>query len=439
MADGLFAFHLEAGRGFPPETLRAFAEHSDDVESYATLPSVIFATTTLPHAEMIAALPGITAFRPAKSESRNLVHSVHHQLMIAAVHERTLAPNGVAKAVPLDALVDGLPRYPTLTLDGGTPTWGVDPAIRLDTRYCYVGALNISLEFRRRVPYDPYDPVNLALSDASRHLPVALAAGNVNGDPDPRIFAWPLNPDVIAVGATNPQGTELLDCSRVGDPGAGIPGPDVVANGIDETGEPGTSYAAPVVSMQLAQLAAALMAVRAAVLASTDAPEGIPLAGRCFVDIDRAVHAGHAGKVTDFRPRRRPLPALPFGVVPDLAAHAVATQPAARGLRGRPGTPVLRQALLASARPVPGHEPRLVGAGVVSDASTLDYLTGLDVRQLLTLYGVPAAGSSDPVFDADLLPAFLEGARDSMLGWSNGIADFTDEGGTIFVEAGPRG
>ena len=38
------------------------------------------------------------------------------------------------------------------------------------------------------------------------------------------MFAWPLNPDVIAVGAVNPERTQLLECSRVGDPAAGVSG-----------------------------------------------------------------------------------------------------------------------------------------------------------------------------------------------------------------------
>ena len=102
MTDCLFAFELDTGPAerLAPDTLAAAAKHSDQLEIYDALPSVMFATTTFNHAQTIATLPGVISFRSSTLLARQVVWSVNHQVMVAEVHGRTLRRNGVANAVP---------------------------------------------------------------------------------------------------------------------------------------------------------------------------------------------------------------------------------------------------------------------------------------------------------------------------------------------------
>jgi hypothetical protein len=433
--EGIHAFGIRTGLedGFRSRLLEMVSEQSEDLAVFVYIRDVVFARCSPSQALEIAGLEGVVAWRESDLTIARVVRSVDTQCMRAIAEETTLAPNGIRNAVPIGDLIENRPIYPVLEVSGGRPQWSGIPARVLPTRHCYVGALNVSLENRTREHPGLFDPVSVALSAAARYFPVTLAAGNVDGDPDRTIFGWPMNPDVVVVGAVDPSGTRLLEVSRIGHD-LDTAGPDVVANGVDESGKMATSYAAPVVATQFALLAAALMAARAAALSNTMFAEGVPLAARCFVDWDRATAdvGGHAFEVTDFRPRRRVLPALPREVVSETSSAILATQPTA--VRSRPGSARLRRALLASARKVDGYGEHEVGAGVVSGETTRDYLAGLTIRDLGELYTDRRLDSTTKVFEEPLLDEFLAAAEESMIGWSSGVTDFDDFGGSMFVE-----
>lgn len=409
---------------------------ASEIEVWGVVSSVVFFAGAPDLARAVAVLPGVRDVRETTEDQMRFVATLDHTALLADVHARTSRPNGLELGVAASTLVDGRPPYPTLSATADGIVWSSDPTVDLPTRLCVVGAINVSIQSTSRSPYDDTHPVAAAMSDVARHLPVVVAAGNVDFDPDPTMFGWALNPAVVSVGATDAAGLRLLTCSRIGSPEAGT-GPTIVACGIDETGVEGTSYAAPVVTTQFALLAASILAVRSAVRSSSAYPEGVPLAARCFVDVGRANDPGsHAFKVADFAARPRKLPALPREVADaDVAATLVGT-PIAAALDRLPSAALLIAALRASARPVPGQARHEVGAGFVSDATTADYVRGLTTAGLAELLTVPFAGPDQPLFDGALVDAFLEGARDSMIGWQRGIDD-TAPAGVEFVEPRP--
>lgn len=416
------------------EILKEVPALADEVEKYEALPGVFFANTSTERAQSIAKLEGVRSYRPSSEGARRIVWSINEQVMIAVAHRREIGANGIANAAEVFR-ESGEPKQPVLRVSDGAVHWGFDDDVVLPTRFCFVAAINISLESEKRFDYHPDDPVCLAATDAARVLPVVFAAGNVKpGSKDRSMFGWSVSPAVISVGATTPDGSAVAAYSRIGAEEAGIAGPTVVASGEDESGEHGTSFAAPVVATQLAYLSSALLLLRSVALGLVDPEnaEGVPLAGRAFVDI-AASHrgAGHGALVHDFRERRRKLPSLPIGGVDStaLASLVAATGGRASPLLQMPTTDMLRRLLIASAIAVPGASPSLVGAGFVCDATTERFLVHLTAVGLAEHLGLdvtaPDGGWQETrLFDPLILSAFLSGARDSMIGWASDILRF---------------
>lgn len=440
----LYAFGVDA---WTRALVEAAPHHADAVERYDALPGLFLAETSEQGARSIAQLPGVRSVRAASVAVRRIVWSINEQVMLAVTHRRELWVNGVASAAD-ELLRPGVAAYPTLRLVEGAPRWGTDSFLELPTRLCFVSALNLSVESDRRIPYDAEDPIVLASRDAATELPVVFAAGNAApGEADRTMHGWALSPSVIAVGATtDTQGTSVAAYSRTGDSSGARPGPTVVACGVDETGEVGTSYAAPVVSTQLALLAGMALIVRVAAsrLSRGSTVEGAPLTGRCFVDIDLVGTASRHGlQVADFHSRDQHLPALPLdGVDLDVlqAASEHMSTEEARAISALPSPAALRRLLIASARPVPGSSPSQSGAGFVSLETTQRFLSTLDCAGFVRCLTGAEQGDTPPgppLFDRSVLPELLLGIRASMLGWGNDLIAFSDgpdSPAPVFVE-----
>jgi hypothetical protein len=440
----LFSFAVDK---WTTDVLERAPRLAEQVERYDTIPDLFFAKTTEDKAVLIRDLEGVRSMTPSDEGTRRIVYSIDHQVKIAVMHREEVKPNGIANGAEAHHPT-GIPKLPTLQMVDGTASWGFDEQLIVPTRLCMVGALNISLESTGSVDYRTDDPVCMAIEAAARELPVVIAAGNAKpGHPERRMLGWSQAPSVIAVGATDPDGTRIAAYSRIGDPQHQIAGPAVVANGTDESGEVGTSFAAPVASSQLVWLAAAYMLLRtvARQQISTLEPEGVPLAGRCFVDLDSMPGTrGHGAQVHDFAHRRRKLPCLPITAVNTSALRAVLT---ASGwehspLLRLPPPWLLRELLQQSAVGVPGASPHEGGSGFVSDSTTTEFLVKLDGATLGAREGpiedAARRGLTEPLFDEALLRAFLAGARDSMIGWASDLKQFTvGDAQAVFVEKPP--
>ena len=430
------------------ELLADAPRHATQVERYACVPDLFFATATDDAAEHIAQLPGVRARRPATEAERRMVYSVDYHTSNAIAHVTTTVPNGIANATT-ERLREGVPRYPVLTMSVEGPEWSFDAELELPTRACYFAALNISLEPRPPLAYDPDHPVNVATRSVSSVLPVVFAAGNIHpGDTDVATSAWAQPPWVIGVGAVRGHDDHrVADYSRGGTPDGSVPGPTVVAVGTDEeTGEPGTSFASPRVSTELGVLAGVLLAVRSVALGCTGAAaEGAPLVARTFVDIGIVPGIGdpHGSKVADLREPTRRIPALPLGAVDrDVVATLVASAPLADVLTRLPVPTLLRRLLIAAAIPLPDEPPWRAGAGLVTPDGVDQFLLGMNARTVLTHADVAVgehAALDAPLLSADLVSGFAMGIRDSMLAWANGpdLFDTTaEQDKTLFVEDG---
>jgi subtilisin family serine protease len=417
------------------------------VEFYEALPGLLFAQTDDEGAQAIGRLPGVRVVRRSNSASRRIVWAMNEHLMISDVHRRTLEPNGVANGT-VERRDSGEPKLPRLGRCRDGIEWGWDDDRVLPTRLALVAALNVSLQ-ANRAPYDPDDPVSLAATEASRVLPIVVAAGNRRppSDSDRRIYGWAAAPNVISVGATLEDGRAIAPYSLVGDVASGLQGPTVVADGDDESGvEFGTSFAAPKVSSQLALIAAALMLLRSTGLGCIPEAtlEGVPLVARCFIDIDALPGSeGHGELVHDFSKRRRMLPCLPTDGANTAAVKALIemTGGADSVFLSLPRPEMLTALLLATARPVPDAGPDEAGAGWVSTPTTTAFLLSLTARGLCSLSGVSAArisaqAADAPLLDGELFPVFAMGAIESMIGWAYDITKFDgdDQTPAIFVE-----
>lgn len=433
----LYSFGVDAWTEALTTSVHDYVEQQ---ETYDALPGLFIARTDAAGAEAIEALPGVRSARATTVAHTRIVWAINEQCMIAVVSRRELRPNGVATAVS-ERLRDGVAPYPTLSRVGNETVWGIDPVREIPTRSCFVAALNISLETGETGPYDSEDAVNLATAEASQHLPVVVAAGNFRESQTDRFMnGWALAPHVISVGATDATGNQVAPYSRIG--GAPGQGPTLVACGVDQSGDVGTSFAAPVVSEQLARIAAALLVLRSVVLEELGRPEGAPLVGRCFVDLD-VLGTGHGFRVADFENRTRHLPALPIAAVHRDVVRTALPHARVDVYEALPRPRVLRSMLIASARTLSGQSRQSAGAGVVSTETTLDFLSSLSFRQVfdyLAVVPVSLRGADPPVFDADLLGPLLDGAAAAMIGWANDLNMFR-EGDEwpepIFVERPP--
>ena len=427
-----------------PELLAQAPRHASELERFAMLPHVFVGDTDAEGAQRLSRLAGVRTVRAILSSRRNILAALDELVTIAVAHAREVATNGIANAATA-WFDDGVPKMPTLAVAAGVPVWGVDAVVRIPTRLCSVGAINISVETRTPFVYDPDDPVVVALTDAASALPIVFAAGNIHrrGD-DRRMFGWVVAPSVVSVAAVDRSGRPFWN-SRIGDPDDDHVRPTVAALGDDETGDAGTSYAAPVVATELTVLSVAMYLLRAVTLRLLHGAwrEGVPIGGRCFIDIDSLPGTvGHGAKVHDFAVRSLPLPALPLIDVDDVALRVlVSSAEATEAIVGLPSPTTLRTLLIASA--VRGDaDPLTVGAGVVSARHTDDFVSGWTPRRLAGVLGwriddeAPAADAA--LFQRDLVAAWLHGARSSMIGWAKDLALFGTDPTPVFVEKVPH-
>lgn len=421
---------------------------ADEVEFYDALPSVFFARTSEAGARRITRLPGVRCSRSVPEALRRVVWSINEQVMIAVVHREELRINGVANATSA-RIREGVPPYPRFARKGPAAEVVFDRQLEFPTRTCLFGALNLSIEPRPPTRFDPDDPVNLATRDAAQELPVVLVTGNASSPEDTTTSSWAQAPWTISVGATtDDSGSKVADYSRFGGDSPDTLGPDVVSCGVDDTGASGTSFAAPVVSSELAVIAATWMMVRSRLLEANVGHdvEGVPLAGRCFVDTGvMPGDPGHGFAVADLKPRSLRLPCLPRDCVNPDAISAAADErwkEMTSPLLDLPRPTVLGRLLIDSARPMSDRDR--AGAGFVSRATTEKWLESLSMETLLRASGdglpqdVPD-GLRLPLFETDLVKPLGDAIRQSMLAFASGLDTFTtDEARPVqFVEGKP--
>jgi hypothetical protein len=314
--------------------------------------------------------------------------------------------NGYPLRVPAAAVA---PAYPIVPGSVGE-LYRFDEALTRINPMAYPAAVNLSLAGPTWLgdELNPTDPLAIAVAHAAARAPVVVPVGNNGEEPyaDTRSALAKL-PTTISVGAAaDEQGDELMALSSTAP--EDVPGPFVCAYGWSEhqQPQPGTSFAVPRVSDQLAVLTAFLLTVRRALVPDEDV-EGIPLSALGFVDEGALTHADS----------RYPLPAYPLGAGIDVAAVREAER-IARGAVDFSAAPagVLR-ALARSARPMAGGAHR-VGHGFVSDDTTAAYLERFDGRELIALLG--GAGAAPPDDAALRVPLAARDLDEALAIWARG-------------------
>ncbi len=287
-----------------------------------------------------------------------------------------------------------------------------------------VDVINCSLGFLH--PFSEADPISRAtraVADAGHCL--VVAAGNEGPDQDSMQelarASW-----VISVGATTPEGEPLASSSR-GSPE--VPGPTVVADGTDyyrppvsmvvdftntgpggqptirrpfATMEPGTSFAAPVVSRQLA-FVRKVLETSSNLLAACATGNGDQAADPVRLPIIAFLDTGldpDFAAIDEMGPWRRR--AHENGWTHIQLRHTDEERAWCRevaralGLSRAPVTvQTLRRALPLMAEPVPG-EPWVVGAGLVSPGSARRFSEGLTPSRLLQVLAPDAIETCGP-------------------------------------------
>jgi hypothetical protein len=307
-----------------------------------------------------------------------------------------------ARPVP-DSLLRS--RHPDFALDQTYLLRGIDHLLNPAQP---VGVINLSLG-PAGGGFDPQAPLQIATRQAHRlGVPVVVAAGNEGPAPGSlQPLAWA--PWVLAVGATDGRGTQLLPSSSRGRPGGR--GPTVVAIGQSEVVleglpdfEPGTSFAAP----KVARLALWLRQVLSLLLGNLQAAASTA-PGQDWFALSAPVPFAVLGIAdTGIDPRAlRPLPAAVQAAVASGATGLQLSRSSAElswlqrwlaecqrnGLRwpsAGPGTALaspalVKRALQMAALPMPGYRRHEVGAGFVAQPQVSRWLTDLRPSQLALL------------------------------------------------------
>lgn len=275
-------------------------------------------------------------------------------------------------------------------------------------------------------PYNPDDPVNVATKVASERMVVVAAGGNAPnlvispGDTQETMSAWAEPPWVVAVGATSDaEGTIVAPYSPRGTAGSPNSGPDVLAFGGHPKGQehrPGTSYAAPRVSFELTNLAAAILLLEYQLrcLAGVTA-EAIPALGIGWVD------RGFDG----FKWHRVDADAIVGeGVRRDVLSQAMAHLRLIGLTLDLSITPDRLRTLLFESATSIDAPPHVAGHGFVGAGQALAYLTDFSAAQLARHFCTPAPREDQldrldqaRLFDADKLRRFLSLVQQSMHYW----------------------
>lgn len=356
------------------------ARRFPDATTYATLPIAVLALDSERSAQL-ATIPGVhgTVALPAsfdRAETLIVGFDALRQIHLAA-----RAGDGQVGGMRAE---DG--GYPVLVR--GQDGWRIEPDLDLglDTAAALMPVINFSIGTTSiRQPALPHDPINVTTAAVADDQLIVAAAGNSWQREDREtLSAWAEMPWVLSVGATDDEaGTKLWERSSAGVAGDPTSGPDVVAWAVSrlDPSHRGTSFAAPRVT-GLAMLAtAAILQLR---------HHHLRLIGTGHVGVQLV----GSGVIDDFskgwwsRPRLD-VPALPIvGVDTNALARVldVATRAdVALEVQGRPR--LVREMVLASARPVAGAGPHLVGAGFVSDQLFLDWLAARDGSDLVRWFG----------------------------------------------------
>jgi hypothetical protein len=225
---------------------------------------------------------------------------------------------------------------------------------------------------------------------------------------------------VVAVGATSDaEGTTLAPYSPRGTEGSADTGPDVLAFGGHPLGQghpPGTSYAAPRVSMELTNLAAAILLLQYQLRRlSRVTEEAIPALGIGWVDrgfegfewhrVDAAAIVGEGVRLDALSRATSQFGEL--GLTLDVSV-----------------TPErLRFLLFESATPIDAPQ-HIAGHGFVGTGQALAYLAGFTAAHLARHFCTPAVrdGRLDqleqvPLFEAYKLRSFLSLVQQTMHYW----------------------
>jgi hypothetical protein len=436
----LYAFRI---REMTTEIWESAPSFAAEVEWYEAVPSVFLAKTDGEGAARIGKLDGVIGFEQTAEANRRIIYSIDSLLRTSKAHRETLRLNGVLKAyVGADICEGGPPPYPYWDRTSAPPILRYDSDVRLDTRLCIFGALNLSIQPEPPKSHSDGDPACIAIRTASADVSVVIAAGNkFDANTGQLIGGWAEEPCAIVVGATSDsKGEVLADYSLVGGRDGQPRGPTVVAYGRDdETSVEGTSFAAPRVADELAVLTAFALTIRHFVHLGSGAPlEGIPLVGIGYVDIDLLPGRGaeHGWHVSGLRRPEKPVPALPragidadavFRVLRLLDKHGVP-------LKHRRVPDFLKEMLVTSARAIPAYDASEVGAGFIDKTTTAEYLasySGLDyARTLLGFDVLSEAGKRSlaeiQVADRDLLVPMIDVWRTSVLKWGADLRDFKD-------------
>jgi hypothetical protein len=345
-------------------TIRQLISMPGVERAYHTVPELVRATAEIDIENFIGVAAGIDL-----------------ALASAALARYSFAPNGNFKAALgaelLELPPNFYPLYPRLDTTVSPARLYPDPDLVLNTSIGFMAALNISLGDKNvEVPFFPEDPVNILTKEASKYVPVVIAAGNsgTNAAGKETLNPWAQAPWVISVGATDSlSGGMLLPESSRGSEGNPESGPTVVAYGL---------YSPPNdrVAQALLQFAAFCLTLRHFVQAEAGVFEGIPLVGRGFVDEDIGVSEAERMRIQ--------IPALPFAginlvclkrVLRVLDVHEVK-------LDLWPTPQILRQMIINSARPLPNCQPHEVGHGFVGEETVIEYLNAFTGETLVGLF-----------------------------------------------------
>lgn len=316
----------------------------------------------------------VTAYTPT---SYHLAWALNRSLLELSHLARTWAVNGNRWVLGLDEPPQFLaPTEEDPDVLGWLP-------LATQTRIAHPAVCGLSLQLRQGRVLAPDDLLSIATRVVARTLPVVVAAGNWGEFGENTLSPLARLPWTVAVGAmADEDGTVRVPTSSIGTTGDGPEeGVTVVAYGANEfvPGTFGTSYAVPRVVRQILTLTAFLLQVQNAIeTRSTGVLRGVPLLLRMSVD---SGFEGHdPGPV-------RALPMLPLiGVDREAVWTAMEVLSAAGDkLTATPRPDVVRTMLVGSARPVPGCDVSEVGAGFVTDETTISYLERVTAADLVRM------------------------------------------------------
>lgn len=364
---------------------QGLVEHATVRRVYRTLP-IIEVDMMADRVPNVTALEGVMEVLPALAvidRTRTIAIGLDFLSTVAARQETGTATGLLGGIAP-----HGPGGYPVVEHDGTGWIVSSDPGIVRPAPPAILPVINMSIGTHSvTYPSVKNDIVNLATLGATTHSLLVVAAGNCGGVPGESLSAWAQPAWVLAVGATEDEtGTVLAAYSSRGASGDDASGPDLVACGrsLVPPHPHGTSFAAPRITGLARTVAAAFSQLGREVRMAQGAPDhGVPLVGYGILD-------NFGKKIWHEGPRAAlPISALPIlGVDRDAVAQCVSMADDAGLTIDVVATPqLLREVLIASARPMARYGPHEVGAGFVDGDAVLAQLAACTGVELLTWFG----------------------------------------------------